>query len=192
MGLADFSHCIVVYVFDKAAWDDSKMSRRPRGNKDWPEVGIFAQRAKDRPNRLGVTVCRVLEVKDSTVRIAGLDAIDGTPVVDIKPDGLVWSSRRCFAAVMVKRTDEGLLVTSRARGLLKPMTACLPLVTALNCVCLLIRTCCSTTKCGRLRERGTTTSVPRRQTSCVLLVVSSPTSSVASRHLCQSAFQTIL
>jgi len=85
MGLADFSHCIVVYVFDKAAWDNSKMSRHPRGNKDWPEVGIFAQRAKDRPNRLGVTVCRVLEVKDSTVRVAGLDAIDGTPVVDIKP-----------------------------------------------------------------------------------------------------------
>lgn len=85
MGLADFSHCIVVYVFDKAAWDESKMSRHPRGNKDWPEVGIFAQRAKDRPNRLGVTVCRVLEVKDSTIRVAGLDAIDGTPVVDIKP-----------------------------------------------------------------------------------------------------------
>ena len=61
------------------------MSRHPRGNRDWPEVGIFAQRAKDRPNRLGVTVCRILEVMDSTVRVAGLDAIDGTPVVDIKP-----------------------------------------------------------------------------------------------------------
>ena len=85
LGLVSFSHCIVVYVFDKAVWDDSKMSRHPRGNKDWPEVGIFAQRAKDRPNRLGVTVCRILEVKDSTVRVAGLDAIDGTPVVDIKP-----------------------------------------------------------------------------------------------------------
>ncbi len=85
MGLADFSHCIVVYVFDKAVWDESKMLRHPRGNKNWPEVGIFAQRAKDRPNRLGVTVCRVLEVKDSMVSVAGLDAIDGTPVVDIKP-----------------------------------------------------------------------------------------------------------
>ena len=85
MGLESFSHCIVVYVFDKAAWDDSKMSRHPRGNKDWPEVGIFAQRAKNRPNRLGITVCQILEVKDSTIRVAGLDAIDGTPVVDIKP-----------------------------------------------------------------------------------------------------------
>ncbi len=85
MGLESFSHCIVVYVFDQAAWDESKMSRHPRGNMDWPEVGIFAQRAKDRPNRLGVTVCRVLEVDGTTVRVSGLDAIDGTPVVDIKP-----------------------------------------------------------------------------------------------------------
>jgi tRNA (adenine37-N6)-methyltransferase len=93
MGLDSFSHCIVVYVFDRAGWDDSRMSRHPRGNKDWPEVGIFAQRAKDRPNRLGVTVCRILEVEDSIVRVAGLDAIDGTPVVDIKPWMLEFGPR---------------------------------------------------------------------------------------------------
>ena len=85
LGLTNFSHCIVVYVFDKAVWDGSNMSRHPRGNTDWPEVGIFAQRAKDRPNRLGVTVCRILEVDGPKIYIAGLDAIDGTPVVDIKP-----------------------------------------------------------------------------------------------------------
>jgi tRNA (adenine37-N6)-methyltransferase len=85
LGLTDFSHCIVVYVFDRASWDESKMSRHPRGNKDWPEVGIFAQRAKDRPNRLGVTVCRIASIEGSVVHVAGLDAIDGTPVVDIKP-----------------------------------------------------------------------------------------------------------
>ena len=85
MGLSSFSHCIVVYVFDKAQWDESRMSRHPRGNQEWPEVGIFAQRAKDRPNRLGVTVCRILSVDGSVLRVAGLDAIDGTPVVDIKP-----------------------------------------------------------------------------------------------------------
>ena len=84
-GLSEFSHCIVVYVFDRATWDESRMSRHPRGNPEWPEVGIFAQRAKDRPNRLGVTVCRILSVDGRTVRVAGLDAIDGTPVVDIKP-----------------------------------------------------------------------------------------------------------
>ena len=84
-GLDAFSHCIVVYVFDRASWDESRMTRRPRGNPDWPDVGIFAQRAKDRPNRLGVTTCRVLGVDGATLRVAGLDAIDGTPVVDIKP-----------------------------------------------------------------------------------------------------------
>jgi tRNA-Thr(GGU) m(6)t(6)A37 methyltransferase TsaA len=84
-GLTDFSHCIVVYVFDQASWDESKMARHPRGNTDWPKVGIFAQRAKDRPNRLGVTVCQVLAVNGSTIHVKGLDAIDGTPVVDIKP-----------------------------------------------------------------------------------------------------------
>jgi tRNA-Thr(GGU) m(6)t(6)A37 methyltransferase TsaA len=85
MGLTEFSHCLVVYVFDKAAWDESKMSRHPRGNKNWPEVGIFAQRAKDRPNRIGVTVCRVVSVDGSVLHLEGLDAIDGTPVIDIKP-----------------------------------------------------------------------------------------------------------
>ena len=84
-GLDTFSHCIVVYVFDRASWDESRMARRPRGNPDWPEVGIFAQRAKDRPNRLGITVCRVLGVDGTVLHVAGLDAIDGTPVVDIKP-----------------------------------------------------------------------------------------------------------
>lgn len=84
-GLADFSHCIVVYVFDRASWDESRIARHPRGNKDWPEVGIFAQRAKDRPNRLGVTVCKIMGIEGSTIRVHGLDAIEGTPVVDIKP-----------------------------------------------------------------------------------------------------------
>lgn len=84
-GLDAFSHCIVVYVFDRASWDESRMARRPRGNPEWPEVGIFAQRAKDRPNRLGVTVCAVVAVEGGTVHLRGLDAIDGTPVVDIKP-----------------------------------------------------------------------------------------------------------
>ena len=48
-------------------------------------VGIFAQRGKDRPNRIGVTVCSLLGVDGLTLRVRGLDAIDGTPVLDIKP-----------------------------------------------------------------------------------------------------------
>ena len=48
-------------------------------------VGIFAQRARRRPNRLGVTICAVLSVRETTVTLQGLDAIDGTPILDIKP-----------------------------------------------------------------------------------------------------------
>ena len=84
-GLASFSHCMVVFVFDRAAWDGATVARRPRGNPDWPEVGIFAQRAKDRPNRLGVSVVRIEAVEGAVVHVAGLDAVDGTPVVDLKP-----------------------------------------------------------------------------------------------------------
>ena len=52
---------------------------------NWPEVGIFAQRGKNRPNRIGVSRCRLLGVDGLDVRVAGLDAIAGTPVLDVKP-----------------------------------------------------------------------------------------------------------
>ncbi len=60
-------------------------ARHPRGRTDWPKVGIFAQRGKGRPNRIGVTVCRLLSVTGVVLKVRGLDAIDGTPVLDIKP-----------------------------------------------------------------------------------------------------------
>jgi tRNA (Thr-GGU) A37 N-methylase len=60
-------------------------ARVPRSNPAWPEVGIFSQRAKDRPNRIGLATCELVEVDGTTVRVRGLDAIDGTPVLDIKP-----------------------------------------------------------------------------------------------------------
>jgi tRNA-Thr(GGU) m(6)t(6)A37 methyltransferase TsaA len=85
-GLDAFSHIEVIFHFDRA--DPGKVNtgaRHPRGNPAWPKVGIFAQRAKDRPNRLGVTICRLLSVDGLSVRVRGLDAIDGTPVIDIKP-----------------------------------------------------------------------------------------------------------
>ena len=55
------------------------------GNPDWPEVGVFAQRAKDRPNRIGLTTCEVVEVRGPSIVVRGLDAVDGSPVLDIKP-----------------------------------------------------------------------------------------------------------
>lgn len=85
-GLDSFSHIEVLYVFDRVDTDKVEIgARRPRGNPDWPEVGIFAQRAKNRPNRLGVTTCALLSVTGREIAVRGLDAIDGTPVIDIKP-----------------------------------------------------------------------------------------------------------
>lgn len=85
-GLADFSHAEVIFLFDRVA-DDQIVAgaRHPRGRADWPKVGIFAQRGKNRPNRLSVCVCRVVGVDGLAVEVEGLDAIDGTPVLDIKP-----------------------------------------------------------------------------------------------------------
>ncbi len=85
-GLEAFSHIEVVYLFH--ALDEGEVvtgARHPRGNRDWPKVGILAQRGRNRPNRIGVTACELLGVDGMTLGVRGLDAIDGTPVVDVKP-----------------------------------------------------------------------------------------------------------
>jgi tRNA-Thr(GGU) m(6)t(6)A37 methyltransferase TsaA len=85
-GLEDFSHVEVLFVFDRV--DPAKIvsgARHPRNNPDWPAVGIFAQRGKNRPNRLGSTICRIVRREGRRLVVAELDAIDGTPVVDLKP-----------------------------------------------------------------------------------------------------------
>jgi len=85
-GLGDFSHVDVVFVFHLVGDDAVTVgARHPRGRTDWPRVGIFAQRAKARPNRIGVTTCELVGVDGRHVRVRGLDAIDGTPVLDLKP-----------------------------------------------------------------------------------------------------------
>jgi tRNA-Thr(GGU) m(6)t(6)A37 methyltransferase TsaA len=85
-GLDEFSHVEVIFLFHVADPDAvSTGTRRPRGNPDWPEVGIFAQRAKDRPNRIGLSTCELVAVHGATLEVRALDAIDGTPVLDIKP-----------------------------------------------------------------------------------------------------------
>ncbi|HEY3923661.1 MAG TPA: SAM-dependent methyltransferase [Acidothermaceae bacterium] len=85
-GLGEFSHIEVVFLFDGVDPSDIEQgARHPRGNTQWPPVGIFAQRAKMRPNRLGVTVCVLLGIDGLTLTVRGLDAINGTPVLDIKP-----------------------------------------------------------------------------------------------------------
>lgn len=85
-GLDEFSHVEITYFFHGV--EPSQVvtgARHPRNNAAWPRVGIFAQRARSRPNRLGSTICRLLRVEATSLVVAELDAIDGTPVLDIKP-----------------------------------------------------------------------------------------------------------
>lgn len=86
VGLDHFSHAEVIFYMHRVRADEIEWeSRRPRNNPDWPEVGIFAQRAKGRPNRLGLSRCRIESVEGLTLTVRDLDAIDGTPVLDLKP-----------------------------------------------------------------------------------------------------------
>ncbi|HEY3725092.1 MAG TPA: SAM-dependent methyltransferase [Acidimicrobiia bacterium] len=94
LGLDQFSHAEVVFVFDGV--DPAQVcngARHPRGRTDWPLTGILAQRAKDRPNRIGSTVCRLVSVDGHTIEVEGLDAMDGTPVLDVKPYMLGFAAR---------------------------------------------------------------------------------------------------
>jgi tRNA-Thr(GGU) m(6)t(6)A37 methyltransferase TsaA len=85
-GLDAFSHVEVLFVFHLVPEDRIVVgARHPRNNEAWPRVGIFAQRAKNRPNRIGSTICKVVGVDGRTLKVRELDAIDGTPVLDIKP-----------------------------------------------------------------------------------------------------------
>ena len=85
-GLNEFSHILVVFLMHRSSWDQkSDLVRRPQGRDDMPLVGIFAQRAKHRPNPVGITAAKILSVKDNVIRVLGLDAIDDTPVIDLKP-----------------------------------------------------------------------------------------------------------
>ena len=85
-GLDAFSHAEIVFVFNKVTDAEIEYgARHPRGRKDWPKVGIFAQRGKNRPNRIGLCTVRIVGVDGLTLEVEGLDAIDGTPILDIKP-----------------------------------------------------------------------------------------------------------
>jgi tRNA (adenine37-N6)-methyltransferase len=89
IGLDEVSHVEIIFYFH--IHEDEKTergARRPRGRSDWPLVGIFAQHGRMRPNRIGASICRVLGLDGTTLVIEGLDAVDGTPILDIKP---IWT-----------------------------------------------------------------------------------------------------
>ena len=88
-GLDEVSHVEVVFYFHHGSTEPPERgARRPRNRADWPAVGIFAQHGRMRPNRIGVSICRLLAVAGLELEVEGLDAVDGTPLLDIKP---VWS-----------------------------------------------------------------------------------------------------
>ena len=85
-GIKTFSHVEIIFYFNQVSDDkDISMSRHPRGNKNWPKVGVFAQRNKDRPNHIGLTIVSIVKREGRSLFVKGLDAVDGTPVLDIKP-----------------------------------------------------------------------------------------------------------
>ncbi len=89
-GLADWSHAIVVFHMHREHADDPRPDdwrRRPRGLASMPLLGVFAQRGRMRPNTIGVTTVHIVRVEADRLVVLGLDAIDGTPVLDVKPWG---------------------------------------------------------------------------------------------------------
>jgi len=106
-GLEGFSHAMVIFYLDQAKYErETHLQRRPRDRDDMPMVGIFSQRTKDRPNNIGVTTVQIVSVDDKSLTVKGLDAIDGTPVLDIKPYYPVFDKREAHVPEWVDRLME--------------------------------------------------------------------------------------
>lgn len=82
-GIEDYSHVIIVFWMDKVK--DKVITHRPQGNPDVPVVGIFSCRCPQRPNPIAITTVKLLSRKDNILKVKGLDVLDGTPVIDVKP-----------------------------------------------------------------------------------------------------------
>jgi tRNA (adenine37-N6)-methyltransferase len=88
LGIEELSHIEILFYFHLHADEPTESgARHPRDREDWPKVGIFAQRGRMRPNRIGLSTCAVVGVAGTAIEVEGLDAVDGMPVLDIKP---VW------------------------------------------------------------------------------------------------------
>jgi tRNA-Thr(GGU) m(6)t(6)A37 methyltransferase TsaA len=83
-GLEDYSHVLVLFWMDQAGPPKS-LKGHVQGREDLPVVGLFARRAPSRPNPIGITAVPLLQRDKNVLRVRGVDAIDGTPLLDIKP-----------------------------------------------------------------------------------------------------------
>jgi tRNA-Thr(GGU) m(6)t(6)A37 methyltransferase TsaA len=84
-GIDGYSHIIVVFAFHRVPEQERREHIRPRGDGRVPEQGVLATRSQLRPNPVGVAVVQLMKRRKNILRVEGLDAIDGTPVLDIKP-----------------------------------------------------------------------------------------------------------
>jgi len=85
-GIQDFSHIFIIFWMHEVAEEERRILKsHPRGREDLPLLGVFATRTPHRPNPIGLTLVKLLKVKNNVITVRGLDAFDGTPVLDIKP-----------------------------------------------------------------------------------------------------------
>ncbi len=88
-----FSHLEIIYHFNQLPPEHVAYSRKPRGNPAFPSMGILAQRNKDRPNSIGLCTVELLKHQGKSIQVKNLDAIDGTPILDIKPVFMQYQSK---------------------------------------------------------------------------------------------------
>ncbi len=85
-GIEEFSHLTVTWCFHLARAEDVQLhARSPRGNERWPATGTFVHRNHRRPNQLAISYPRLLGVGGRDLLVTDLDAVDGTPVIDLAP-----------------------------------------------------------------------------------------------------------
>lgn len=82
-GIEDYSHIIVVYWMDKEI--ECHLKHHPQGKANVPYIGIFACRCPQRPNPIAISTVKLLSRKSNVLKVKGLDILDGTPIIDIKP-----------------------------------------------------------------------------------------------------------
>jgi tRNA-Thr(GGU) m(6)t(6)A37 methyltransferase TsaA len=92
-GLEDFSHALVLYWPHLLPPHGRSLTKvHPIGQKEFPLVGIFSTCSPARPNPILVTTVRIIEKKENTLKVQGLEAIDGSPIIDIKPYTMTYCS----------------------------------------------------------------------------------------------------
>jgi tRNA-Thr(GGU) m(6)t(6)A37 methyltransferase TsaA len=86
LGLDGFSHIVVLFWFDQNDSDEKRrvLQVHPRKDPHNPLTGVFATHSPKRPNLIGLTVCKIISIHGGSIELEDIDALDGTPVIDLK------------------------------------------------------------------------------------------------------------